>query len=328
MVERVLLFAMATSFLATLLIGPAAIPLLRWLKAGQSIREEGPRWHAKKSGTPTMGGLIFLGGALFALAFFGHWTPETAFLLVATLGYAAIGFADDFLKVVYRRNLGLTARDKFLAQLALAFALFLLLAATGRLDPRVFVPFVGDVALGPGPIAYVLYFAFLLLVFVATTNAVNITDGLDGLLAGSAAIAFGAYAILALGRGHFEEALFAAALVGALVGFLFFNAHPARVFMGDTGSLALGGALAGLAVLTRTELLLVLLGGLFVVETLSVILQVIYFKRTGGKRLLRMSPLHHHFELVGWSEWRIVATFWAFEALCAACALTVEVLAR
>lgn len=250
-----------------------------------------------------MGGTIILLALIFTVLKFANATIEVLFLMLVTIGYGLIGFLDDYIKIIKKRNLGLTAKQKFAGQILLAIGAYYLLHLMGH-DTSLHLPGTPwNIELG------VLYFPFLLFLLVGTTNAVNITDGLDGLLAGTGAIAFGAYAIIAWFSQNYDTAIFSASVVGAVLGFLVFNAHPARVFMGDTGSLALGGALAGIAIMTKTELLLAIIGGVFVVETLSVILQVVSFK-TRGKRIFRMSPLHHHFELTGWSEWRVVVTFW------------------
>lgn len=302
-VDNVLIVTIVAAFLIAVLIGPLFIPFLRRLKFGQAIREEGPQSHMKKAGTPTMGGTIILLALIFTVLKFANATMEIYFLLLVTLGYGLIGFLDDFIKIRKKRNLGLTAKQKFAGQIALAIGAYVLLLMMGH-DTSIHLPGTPwKLELG------YFYFPFLLFLLVGTTNAVNITDGLDGLLAGTGAIAFGAYAIIAWFGQDYDTAIFSAAVVGGVLGFLVFNAHPARVFMGDTGSLGLGGALAGIAIMTKTELLLAIIGGVFVVETISVILQVVSFK-TRGKRIFRMSPLHHHFELTGWSEWRVVVTFW------------------
>ncbi|HZG16130.1 MAG TPA: phospho-N-acetylmuramoyl-pentapeptide-transferase [Candidatus Bathyarchaeia archaeon] len=317
--DNVLIITIIAAFLIAVLIGPLFIPVLRRLKFGQSIREEGPQSHQKKAGTPTMGGTIILLALIFTVLKFAHLSFETMFLLLVTLGYGLIGFLDDFIKIAKKRNLGLTARQKLLAQVILAVGAYYMLIQMKH-DTVLHLPGTPwNIELG------ILYLPFLLFLLVATTNAVNITDGLDGLLAGTGAIAFGAYAIIAWLSNDFDTAIFSAAVVGSVLGFLVFNAHPARVFMGDTGSLALGGALAGIAIMTKTELLLAVIGGVFVVETLSVIAQVISFK-TRGKRIFRMSPLHHHFELTGWSEWRVVVTFWLVGMVFASLGVYLEVM--
>jgi phospho-N-acetylmuramoyl-pentapeptide-transferase len=289
------------AFLLAVIMGPLFIPLLRRLKFGQQIRDDGPQGHLKKAGTPTMGGAIILLALAFTVLKFADRSLELFLVMFVTLGYGLIGFLDDYIKIVMKRSLGLTAKQKIFGQLVIAIILFYFLIKNG-FSTIVVLPGL-EIDLGW------LYLPFLLIIMVGTSNAVNVTDGLDGLLAGTGAIAFGTYAIIAMKLTQPDLAIFSAAMVGAILGFLVFNAHPAKVFMGDTGSLALGGALATIAVLTKTEFLLVLIGGVFVIEALSVIIQVVSFQ-TRGKRIFRMSPLHHHFELTGWSEWRVVVTFW------------------
>lgn len=286
-------------------MGILALPVLQQLRLGQAVRPEGPSTHWGKAGTPTMGGVIFLVPAVLVGGFFAPTTLRLLALVAVTLGFALLGALDDYLKAVRRHPVGLKARHKLAAQASLG----LLLAAAAQwsgLGTYVDLPFgLGRYELGP------LYPALVVLVLSGAANAVNLTDGVDGLAAGASAIALCGYAWIALARQQGELAVWSLALAGALAGFLLYNAHPARVFMGDSGSLALGGALGALAVLTKTELLLPLVGLLFVVETLSVMAQVTYFRLTGGRRLLRMSPLHHHLELGGWPEPRVAAAFWA-----------------
>ncbi len=301
------------SFLVAVALTPLAIPLLRRFKFGQVIRSEGPTRHQAKAGTPTMGGIMILAAAVFTAWRFSS-SPTTGLLVLATVGFGLVGLLDDTLKVVRRRNLGLTARQKLALQVAVAVVFYLVLYARGwHFELR--LPFSG---------AYLqmgfLYLPFLAFLMVGTANAVNITDGLDGLAAGTTAIAFSAFVLLAWLESQWDVSVFATAVVGALLGFLVFNLHPARVFMGDTGSLALGGGLAAVAVLTRSELWLVLIGGVFVMEALSVIIQVVSYQ-SFGRRVFRMSPLHHHFELGGWSEWRVVTSFWLASALLCCAAL-------
>lgn len=293
-----------TAFIVCALIGPVLIPYLHKLKFGQSIREWGPASHMAKSGTPTMGGLMMLAALLVALLW-GNFTPHVIIALVLTVGHAVIGFIDDYIKVVMKRNLGLTAKQKFFLQFILAGA-YVYFAETHIRNTELWVPGINAVIdLGWG--YYVL--AFLLL--VGTTNAVNLTDGLDGLVSFVSLPVTMVFAFIAYMQGMLDLSGFSLGLTGACLGFLLFNRHPARVFMGDTGSLALGGAIAALALLTRTELLLVIVGGIYVAEALSVIIQVTYFRFSGGKRIFRMSPLHHHFELGGWPEVKVVRVFTA-----------------
>ncbi|RBW70214.1 phospho-N-acetylmuramoyl-pentapeptide-transferase [Bacillus taeanensis] len=322
MLEQVLLFTLVTAFLVSVLLGPIFIPFLRRLKFGQSIRDEGPKSHQKKSGTPTMGGIIIVIAIVAATSIltvkFSGFKPQTYLLFLVTLGFGIIGFIDDFIKVVLKRNLGLTSKQKLLGQLIISGIFYFGLTQVG-FDTSLHIP-------GTALSFELGWFYIFLIIFmlVGTSNAVNLTDGLDGLVAGSAAVSFGAFAILSWHMFQFEVAIFSVAVVGAVLGFLVFNAHPAKVFMGDTGSLALGGALAAIAILTKLELLLVVVGGVFVIETLSVMIQVISFK-TRGKRVFKMSPIHHHYELSGWSEWRVVVTFWVVGLLFAAIGIYLEV---
>ena len=307
MLEQGLLFTLILAFIISVVLCPIFIPFLRRLKFGQSIRDEGPKSHQKKSGTPTMGGVMIMLSLVISTLIIGglfHSIDVEIWLLIfVTLGFGLLGFLDDFIKVVKKRNLGLTSKQKFLGQVAIAAIVYFVLLQTG-LSTVVTVPGTG-LALDIGW----FYLPLIIVMLVGASNAVNLTDGLDGLVAGTSAIAFGAFAIIAYSMSLFTVSIFSVAVVGAVLGFLVFNAHPAKVFMGDTGSLALGGALAMIAILTKMELLLVVIGGVFVIETLSVIIQVLSFKTT-GKRVFKMSPLHHHYELSGWSEWRVVVTFW------------------
>lgn len=289
--------------LISLLFGPVLIPMLHRLKFGQEVRNDGPRTHLKKQGTPTMGGVMILVGTGLASLLVAGQARQTLLLFGVMLGCGLIGFTDDFLQIVMHRPLGLRARDKLLGQFVigvlLAFGAYALHRGTA-----ITLPFSG-VALQLG----YLYYVLVVVLILSVTNAVNLTDGLDGLAGGLMTIVALAYVLIAWMAGQYAVAVFAGALAGSCLGFLFFNHHPARVFMGDTGSLALGGALAVLAVLTRTEIVLLILGGVFVLEALSVIIQVVSFKTT-GRRVFKMSPLHHHFELSGWPEVKVVRVFW------------------
>ncbi len=292
----------------SLALAPVVIPMLRRLKLGQQVRNVGPQAHLKKRGTPMMGGVIFLAGLPMAVAVLDPASNRAWALTLLTLGYGLIGFADDFLKVALKRPLGLKAREKLGLQvlIAAAFAWYVyrFLPSSGYV-----LPFhLGLLPMGwwYGPIA--------VLAILGTANAVNITDGLDGLAAGATALSYAFFALMAAKMRSTPVAVVSLAMTGGLVGFMRVNLHPARVFMGDTGSLALGAGLAGLAVVTDTPLLLPVIGVLFVLETLSVIIQVLSFRLT-GRRVFRMSPLHHHFELGGWSEERVVAVFWLVSAL-------------
>jgi len=322
MLEEVIIFTILLGFLITVLLSPIFIPFLRRLKFGQSIREEGPKSHQKKTGTPTMGGIMILLSitvtTLVMTEKFSTASVETYLLLLVTLGFGLLGFLDDFIKVVMKRNLGLTSKQKLLGQIVIS-VIFYIIFKQSDFSTVISIPLTDlSIDLGWG---YVFFIIFWLVGF---SNAVNLTDGLDGLVSGTAATAFGAFAVLAWSQSQFELAIFAVAVAGAVLGFLVFNAHPAKVFMGDTGSLALGGAIATVAILAKLEVLLLIIGGIFVIETLSVILQVISFKTT-GKRIFRMSPLHHHYELIGWSEWRVVVTFWTVGLLCAIIGIYIEV---
>ena len=307
----VVTMAIAISFLITVLISPIFIPFLRRLKFGQSIREEGPKSHLAKSGTPTMGGLMIIFSITVTALIVGFKfmegpvTYEFWLLLFVLLGYGLLGFLDDFIKVAMKRNLGLTSMQKLIGQIVIAVIFYITLKMN---DFPTYIEIPGTTIQWELGWLYPLLIIFML---VGSSNAVNLTDGLDGLLAGTATVAFGAFALLT--SYYYPEfeimSVFALTVVGALLGFLVFNAHPAKVFMGDTGSLGLGAAIAGIAILTKMEIILVIIGGVFVIETLSVIIQVISFKTT-GKRVFKMSPLHHHFELLGWSEWRVVTSFW------------------
>lgn len=322
MSNSIFIMTLFVAFIIAIVISPFFIPFLQRLKFGQSIREEGPSWHQSKSGTPTMGGIVILLSVVLATIgigiFFDVMNVETYLLLFVLLGYGLIGFLDDFIKVVMKRNLGLTSKQKLFGQLLIAIIFFFVLKQT-EYETTVAIPGT-DISFDLGW----MYVIFLIFMLVGASNAVNLTDGLDGLLSGTAAIAFGTYAVLAYNLEQYEVAIFSIAIVGAVLGFLVFNAHPAKVFMGDTGSLALGGAIAAIAILTKMELLLILIGGVFVLETLSVIIQVTSFKLT-GKRVFKMSPLHHHFEMSGWSEWRVVITFWLVGLLFAGLAIYIEV---
>lgn len=323
MLEQVMIFTIVMAFLITVLFSPIFIPFLRRLKFGQSIREEGPKSHQKKSGTPTMGGIMILLSIIISTLVmaekFAEPTIKMYLLLFVTIGYGLLGFLDDFIKVVMKRNLGLTSKQKLVGQIIIAVIFYFVLKYQ-NFSTAIHIP-GSDYSFQLGPFFYVLFIIFWLVGF---SNAVNLTDGLDGLVSGTAAIAFGAFAVLAWNQSQYDVSIFSVAVVGAVLGFLVFNAHPAKVFMGDTGSLALGGAIAALAILTKLEILLIIIGGVFVIETLSVIIQVISFKTT-GKRVFKMSPLHHHYELSGWSEWRVVVTFWTVGLLFAMLGIYIEV---
>ena len=303
MLQQVLIAAIVAAGFV-LITGPFFIPELHKLKFGQSIREEGPKSHQKKSGTPTMGGIMIILGITLGTFAAAPWTPEVLLAVFIMLGHFVLGFLDDYIKVVKKRNLGLKARQKLAGQILIAVVTMYVATQVLGIDTDIWIPGLdANVSLG------VLYYPLVLFVLVGTSNAVNLTDGLDGLAAGTVAIAASAFAVVSVLTGHGDLAYFCVAMAAACLAFLRFNAHPAKVFMGDTGSLALGGALAAVGILTHTELLLVIIGFVFVCEALSVIIQVISFQTT-GKRVFRMSPIHHHFELGGWSEWKVVTVFW------------------
>ncbi|HEX6922618.1 MAG TPA: phospho-N-acetylmuramoyl-pentapeptide-transferase [Bacillales bacterium] len=322
MFGKVLIITIIASFLIAVLLSPLVIPALRRLKFGQFIRDEGPKSHQKKAGTPTMGGVIIIVSLLITVIAvslkFASLSLEVYLLLFVTVGHALLGFFDDYIKVTKKRNLGLTSKQKLLGQLIIA-AIFYLGLVKANIATTIAIPgtdMVYDL--------HSFYFLLVLFMLIGASNGTNLTDGLDGLLPGTAAIAFGAYAVLAWNTLNLDVAIFAAAVVGSLLGFLVFNAHPAKIIMGDTGSLALGGGIAALAIMTKMEIILIIIGGIFVIETLSVIIQVVSFKTT-GRRVFKMSPLHHHYDLSGWSEWRIVVTFWFVGFLFAALGIYIKV---
>lgn len=308
--DKILLAAIIAAGLV-LSIGPILIPELHKLKFGQSIREEGPKSHQAKSGTPTMGGIMIILAIVLATVAAAPLTPAILLALFITLGHFVLGFLDDYIKVVKKRNLGLKAKQKMLGQIIIAIVTMIVGTRVLGIDTSIWIP-IADVNIDIG----IGYYFLVLFVLVGTSNAVNLTDGLDGLASGTIAIASGAYALVCYMTGHFDLALFCVAMMMACVAFLRFNAHPAKVFMGDTGSLALGGAIAAVGILTHTEILLAVIGFVFVCEALSVIIQVISFKTT-GKRVFRMSPIHHHFELGGWKETKVVFVFWMVGLLAA-----------
>ena len=303
--------AFGLALVSTLVFGKIGIPLLQRLKAQQSIREDGPQAHLAKAGTPTMGGLFMMLALVITVCIVPPYSVTLWMLLFLTLGHGALGFSDDFIKAVKRRNLGLTAKQKLLGQAVLAVVFCYISIAYAALPTTLWIPLV-DITIDLGYAYYILAFIIIL----GTTNAVNLTDGLDGLATGISAIAGAAFAVVGLLVGSLSVTFFGIVVSAVCLGFLYFNANPAKVFMGDTGSLALGGAFAGMAIATKTELLLIVIGFVFVVEALSVILQVASFK-TRGVRIFRMSPIHHHFELGGWSERKVVYVFWAVSLIMA-----------
>ncbi|WBF52042.1 phospho-N-acetylmuramoyl-pentapeptide-transferase [Macrococcoides canis] len=297
------------AFVLTAILVPLFIPLLKRMKFGQSIREEGPKSHMAKSGTPTMGGLTFLISTIVLSAiacFFVEDNGPLILLMLVTLGFGLIGFVDDYIIVVKKNNQGLTSKQKFLFQIIIAILFYVVSNVLGllSLSNEINIPFT-DIGI---PLS-VFYVIFIIFWQVGFSNAVNLTDGLDGLATGLSIIAFSCYFYLAIVQGATAMAYFLAILIGSLCGFLLYNKNKAKLFMGDTGSLALGGVIATVSIMLNQELTLIFIGCVFVVETLSVMMQVTSFKLT-GKRIFKMSPLHHHFEMVGWSEWKIVTVFW------------------
>ena len=292
------------------ILGQILVPLLRRWKAGQSIREDGPTWHMSKQGTPTMGGVMFIAAMVVALLVAGwqelgqgnrnHW-----YVFVFALVFGVIGFIDDFQKLRHHANEGLTAPQKFLLQLAAAIAFTVLMRGEGYLTPNLFIPFVNLTI----PLPWVVYMVFAAFVMVGTVNAVNLTDGIDGLATGVTIPVALFYMAVSAWFGRTDLAILSAALAGGLAAFLIYNFHPAKVFMGDTGSLFLGGMVCGLAFALDIPLVLPIVGLVYVAEVLSDIIQVVYFKKTGGKRFFRMAPLHHHLELGGWSETKLFCVF-------------------
>lgn len=308
---KMLIFSFVVSLVIGLVFGPLVIKELKKFHARQSEREEGPQSHKYKAGTPTMGGILILAALTISCLIFDPMDLRKGLALFLALGHGVIGFLDDSIKAIKHRNLGLTAKQKLAGQFVMAAVFCYILDAFLHFPTTLWIPFTSiTVDLG------MFYYLFVFVMIVGTSNAVNLTDGLDGLAAGSCAITSVAYVVIAVALGYSHFAIFGTALTGACLGFLFYNQHPAKMFMGDTGSLALGGALAAMAILTKTELLLILAGGLYVIEALSVIIQVISFK-TRGVRVFKMSPIHHHFELSGWSEVKAVTVFWSFSALMA-----------
>ncbi len=313
-----ILIVMIAAFAVAVVCGKLLIPVLHRLKFGQEIREEGPKWHQKKSGTPTMGGFIFIiaaiVGAVAGLWLFdaqnGDGVLKVTALLFAALGFGAIGFIDDYIKVILKRNLGLKAGQKFALQLLVAVLFSVWLVSGGVIDSQLKIPFT-DMSI---EIGYYLYIPFIVLVMLAAVNSVNLTDGLDG-LAGSVTLVVSIFYLIISGLEAVTPViLLSASLVGGISGFLIYNRFPAKVFMGDTGSLFLGGAVAAMAIYMKNPIALIIVGFVYVAEALSVILQVAWFKKT-GKRIFKMSPIHHHFEMCGWSEKKIVAVFSAVTAI-------------
>jgi phospho-N-acetylmuramoyl-pentapeptide-transferase len=312
------LIAGTAALLICMFLAPKFIELLRNREFGQHIREEGPEGHHVKAGTPTMGGIILISALSVPFLLLSDYDWRAVGVFTTTIACALLGFADDYVKIVRRRSLGLRARTKLAVTIAISVWLWWVATQKAGL-PDTLRLHVIDAQVNVG----FFYPVIVYLVVAGTTSAVNLTDGLDGLAGGCAAIVGLAYiGITFITPGQRDLALLSSCLVGASVGFLWFNAFPATIFMGDTGSLGLGGALAGLAVMTRTEVLLILLGGIFVVEALSVLIQVFSFQ-TFRKRVFLMAPVHHHFELMAWSETKIILRFWIVAAICAAIGFTI-----
>lgn len=296
------------AFAFTALLVPITIPLLKRMKFGQSIRAEGPESHMAKTGTPTMGGLTYLIPTIllaFAALFFVDDIYKMLVLIIVTIGFGLIGFIDDYIIVVKKDNTGLSSKQKFIAQIAVSIIVYIIMAN--------WIPDISNSIHIPGtewsiPLGF-LFVLWIIFWLVGFSNAVNLTDGLDGLATGLSIIAFGAFLTIAWMYHEYEIALFLCIIIGALIGFLIYNKYPAKLFMGDTGSLALGGLIGIVSIMINNSLLLLIIGVVFVIETASVILQVASFKLT-GKRIFKMTPIHHHFELLGWSERKIVAVFW------------------
>jgi phospho-N-acetylmuramoyl-pentapeptide-transferase len=308
---EVLIAGMA-AMLITIFLGPRFIEVLRNREFGQQIREEGPQGHHEKAGTPTMGGLIIFTAIAVPYLVLSERDTESLAVFVVAIGSAALGFADDWIKIVKRRSLGLAARYKIVGQIALSFVLWWFAFQEVGLDPSLRIhTWDVDIYLGPA-----LYLILTFIVLAGASNGVNLTDGLDGLAAGVCAMVFLAYTAITITTGQEGLALLSACLVGATIGFLWFNAFPATIFMGDIGSLGLGGAIGALAIMTQTELLLIVIGGVFVLEALSVLVQVISFKAF-RRRVFLMAPIHHHFEMLAWSETKIMLRFWIVAAVCA-----------
>lgn len=296
------IYSVLIALIVTLILSPVMIPLLTKFKFGQSIREEGPKSHLKKAGTPTMGGIIFILATVITMVIIlRDVKPEAMIALISLVGFGIIGVIDDSLKIIHKHNEGLKSYQKMI--LLVALAIFLGYYSSQRMGTDIIIPFINrTIDLGPFFIPFIVFY------FAATTNAVNLTDGLDGLASSVSLLVMTFFALVSFGMGYYNLAIFCGVVAGALLGFLRYNSYPAQIFMGDTGSLALGGAIAAVAMVLKLEILILIVGGIYVLEVLSVIIQVISFKLT-GKRVFKMSPIHHHFELSGWHESKIVAVF-------------------
>jgi phospho-N-acetylmuramoyl-pentapeptide-transferase len=311
-----ILIAGIASLTLCMFLGPKFIEYLREKEFGQQIREEGPAGHHGKAGTPTMGGLIMLLAVAIPFLILGSYNWAALAVFFTAVASALLGFVDDWTKVSHKRSLGVSGRRKLLAQLVISLGLWYLATQAVHLKPELnFRIFDAHLYLGP------FYPVLIFLVLAGATNGVNLTDGLDGLAAGCSAIVLLAFTAMTLSTHQQDLALICACLVGACVGFLWFNSFPAAIFMGDTGSLMLGGAIAAIAVMTQTEVLLLIIGGIFVIEALSVLIQVFSFQRF-RKRVFLMAPVHHHFELMAWSETKIILRFWIVAAICSSIGFT------
>lgn len=298
----VLALALVLGFVISIVLGPIFIPMLHKFKFGQNIREEGPKSHFKKAGTPTMGGVIFIISVTIVMFVMRYkLSDEGMIILYSMIAFGFIGFLDDMLKIIHKNNLGLRAWQKML--LLLLFSIAMAYYSYNVLGTSIVIPFLGiDLNLG------IVYIPFVILYYAGATNAVNLTDGLDGLASSVTVIVLIFFSIMSYRQGNYQITVFCVALIGALLGFLKYNKYPAKIFMGDTGSLALGGAVASIALLLKNPIILAIVGGIYVFETLSVIIQVVSFKTT-GKRVFKMAPVHHHFEQLGWSEKKVVFVF-------------------
>lgn len=300
--------AFITAFGMTLLLGPIFIPILRRLKFGQTVRDDGPSTHLKKTGTPTMGGIFFLLPLIVLAIYYSVEYPKILPLVLATIGFGAVGFVDDFIKVVRKRKDGLYPRQKTFGLILVATVYTFYMVYGTDLGTDIIIPFKGMDATFALP--EWIYIPFTIIFLYAVTNSVNLTDGVDGLCAGVTLIILVFFTIVALSQGEWDYIkLFSALVAGGSLGFLAYNTYPARVFMGDTGSLALGGAVGVIAIAAKMPWILLIIGGVYVLESLSVIIQVAYFKRT-RKRVFKMTPIHHHFELSGWRETKVVSVFY------------------
>lgn len=300
------------SFIATVILGAIVVPILKKKKIGQVVREDGPQSHLQKSGTPIMGGIVIILVVTAILAFFAKDYPILIMPIVAVLGYGLVGFLDDFKKLILKDPEGLSPKKKMIGLFLVTIALIVLYLYVFKLGTSIIIPvFAQPISLGI-PV-FILFMTFILL---GTTNAVNLTDGLDGLATGVTAIIMTFFTLAALKQQNTAMAIFSASMVGSCIGFLLFNMHPAKVFMGDTGSLALGGAVAIVALILKMPLYLAIVAFVCIIDTISVMLQVVYFKMTGGKRLFKMAPFHHHLELSGYKETTVVLVFWIVTVIC------------